>query len=240
MGRAMLKILCVALAAVVSLQATARGNAPGLNRAYADQRPWHLGFSVGIHTQDFAFTHNGYVTADGQSWFMEQPSFSPGFCVTGLVNLRLNTYFSLRFTPGMYFGNRTVKMHDVNSGAREEQDIKSNLVVLPVDVKFSSLRYRNARPYLVAGAMATFDVSRRRSREPLQLNTADFLLTAGFGCDFYLPFFKLCPEIKFCFGLTDVLRHDRPDFKDDPDGYKFTHSLKKLTTQMVVLSFYFE
>lgn len=237
----MLKILCVALAAAVALQAAARSNAPGLNRAYADQRSWHLGFSVGLHTQDFVFTHNGYVTpGDGQSWFMEQPSFSPGFCVTGLVNLRLNTYFSLRFTPGMYFGNRTVIMHDVNSGSREEQDIKSNLVVVPVDVKFSALRYRNARPYLVAGAMATFDVSRRRSREPLQLNTADFLLTAGFGCDFYLPFFKLCPEIKFCFGLTDVLSHDRPDFQDDPDGYKFTHSLKKLTSQMVVLSFYFE
>lgn len=211
-----------------------------LNRPYSDLRPWHLGFSIGLHTQDLRMTHNGFVTETGESWFMEQPDYSPGFCVNGLFDVRLNNWFSVRFTPGMYFGNRVVKMREYNSGEMQQQNIKTNLVVVPVDVKFASQRYHNARPYLVAGAMATFDVSKRRPRDPFQLKSTDFLLTAGFGCDFYLPFFKLCPELKFCFGLTDVLRHERPDFADDPDGYKFTESLKKATTQMVVLTFYFE
>jgi hypothetical protein len=171
---------------------------------------------------------------------MEQPDFSPGFCVNGLIDLRLNTYFSLRFSPGMYFGNRTVRMRDDNNDAWERQDIKSNMVVLPVDLKFASLRYRNYRPYLLTGMMATIDVSKSRPREMLQLKSTDFLLSAGFGCDFYMSYFKLCPEVKFCFGLTDVLKHNRPDFDDNPDGLKFTQSLKKVTTQMVVLTFYFE
>ncbi len=31
------------------------------------------------------------------------------------------------------------------------------------------------------------------------------------GCDIYLPFFKLCPEVRFCFGLKDLWEKDRRD-----------------------------
>ena len=71
-------------------------------------------------------------------------------------------------------------------------------------------------------------------------NTTDFYLTVGLGCDFYLPFFKLNPEIKFCFGLTDLLRHDRPDLDQDPNTFKMTQSLAKVKSNMVVINFYFE
>lgn len=210
-----------------------------LNRPYTDMRRWHLGFSVGVHTQDFRFSHNGYVTADGETWFMEQPSFSPGFCVNGLFSLRLNDYFSVRVTPGMYFGNRVVKMLDTTGGGTVQQDVKSAHVVFPLDIKYSSLRYHNMRPYIVGGVMPAFDVSKKRS-DYLKLKTPDIYLTVGFGCDFYLPYFKLIPEIKFCFGLSDILQHERPDLADDPAKFKYTQSLKKVTSQMVVLTFYFE
>lgn len=210
-----------------------------LNRPYADMRRWHLGFSVGLHTQDIRFTHNGFVTENGESWFMEQPSFSPGFCVNGLVSFRLNDYFSLRLTPGMYFGNREIKMREANSGDMLSQNLKSVYVVVPVDLKFSAQRFRNVRPYLTTGVMPAFDVSKKRS-DYLKLTTTDVYLTVGFGCDFYLPFFKLNPELKFCFGLSDVVQHKRPDLADEPDRLKITQSLKKATSQMVVLTFYFE
>ena len=178
-----------------------------LNRPYADMRRWHLGFSVGVHTQDFNFTHNGLVTDNGEQWFMEQPSFSPGFCVNGLIDYRLNHLFNLRFTPGMYFGNRDVTMREYESGAELRQNVKSAYVVLPVDLKFSGLRLRNSRPYLTAGVM---------------------------------PAIKFIPEVKFCFGLTDVIEHNRPDLEDEPDMLKITHSLKKAVSRMVVFTFYFE
>ena len=210
-----------------------------LNRPYADMRKWHLGFSVGTHTQDLRFSHNGFVTENGETWFMEQPAFSPGFNVTGLAELRLNDYFSARFSPGMYFGNKVVKMYDTTNKVEEQQNVKTSYVVLPFDVKFAGQRYRNARPYVVGGAMATFDVAKKRS-DFLKLKTTDLYLTLGFGCDFYLPYFKLIPEVKFCFGLTDILEHNRPDLSEEPEKMKYTQSLKKVTSQMVVLSFYFE
>lgn len=242
----MSKIRYIALIVVSLVAFVSGGNAEAqrlndkvLNRPYTDMRRWHLGFSVGTHTQDFRFSHNGFVTDDGETWFMEQPSFSPGFCVNGLFSLRLNDYFSVRLTPGMYFGNRVVKMLDTTGGGTVQQDVKSAHVVVPLDIKYSSLRYQNLRPYIVGGVMPAFDVAKKRS-DYLKLNTADVYLTVGFGCDFYLPYFKLIPEIKFCFGLSDILQHDRPDLVDDPAKFKYTQSLKRVTSQMVVLSFYFE
>ena len=86
------------------------------NRPYADLRKWHLGFSVGLFTSDLHFTHNGLefqpVDENGnpagapQLWRAEQPDYQPGFCVNGLFDLRLNNYFSLRLSPGLYFGSR--------------------------------------------------------------------------------------------------------------------------------------
>lgn len=235
-----LRLTMLIATAVIALSAVAQRNDKLLNRPYTDLRRWHLGFSVGVNVMSYGITNNGYITDDGQTWFTEQPEWSPGFCVNGLADLRLSRWFNLRFTPGMYFGNRILRMRDTSNDREEQQNVKSTVIVLPFDLKFSSERVHNARPYLIAGVMGTFDVSKRTRRDYLQFKSSGVMLTAGFGCDFYLPYFKFCPEIKFCFGLGDMLRHKRPDLADDPDRLKFTKSITKATQQMVVLSFYFE
>lgn len=238
-----LRLIAVILTATVILWCPSEASAkPGdklLNRPYADLKRWHLGFSVGAHVQDLSFTHNGYVAPDGQKWVAEVPDFSPGFCVNVLADLRLHKYLNLRVSPGMYFGSKSVEMIDYNSDLRRLQDVKSAYVVVPLDLKISGERMRNVRPYVTTGVMATFDVSKKRS-EALMFNSTDAYLCVGMGVDFYLPFFKLNPEIKFCFGLTDILKHDRPDLTDDPDTFKMTQSLAKVKSNMVVISFYFE
>lgn len=209
------------------------------NRPYADLRRWHLGFSIGASTEDIRFAHNGFITEDGEQWRAEQVNYQPGFMVSGLVELRLNTYFALRFSPGMMFASRDVRFLELETGAEERQSIKSAYVNLHFDLKFASQRVRNARPYIIGGVMPSFDVSKKRN-DFLKLNTADCYLTIGFGCDFYLPYFKFIPEIKFCFGLADILTHDRPELADDPTRFKFTQSITKATSKMICLTFYFE
>lgn len=232
---ALLAAICLAAPA----SAVAQRNDKVLNRPYADMKRIHLGFSVGAFFQDFAFTHNGYITPGGQQWSAQVPDLSPGFCVNVLADLRLHKYFNLRFLPGMYFGGANVKMRDYTSGETMSQNIKTAYVVVPLEMKISGDRFGNTRPYVTLGAMGSFDVSKRRS-EFIQLNTAGAYLTVGLGVDLYMPFFKLNPEIKFCFGLNDMLRHDRPDLIDDPETKKITDSLKKLKSNMCVITFYFE
>ena len=186
-----------------------------------------------------AFSHNGLITAEGEEWYMEQPGFSPGFCVNGLVDMRLNSLMNLRFTPGLYFGNRDITMREYNTGAELRQNVKTTCIVLPVDLKFSGMRYRQSRPYITAGVMPAFNITRSQG-DYLRTVPAELFLTAGFGCDFYLPYFKLVPEVKFCFGITDAVDHDRPDLEDEPDKLKITRSLRKALSRMVVFTFYFE
>ncbi|MEZ3533228.1 MAG: PorT family protein [Muribaculaceae bacterium] len=232
-------IIAVAALIVCAPPAYSKPGDKLLNRPYADLKRWHLGFSVGAHVQDLSFTHNGYVTPEGERWVAEVPDFSPGFCVNVLADLRLHRYFNLRFSPGMYFGSKAVEMIDYNSDQRNRQDVKSAYVTIPLDLKISGDRMRNVRPYVTTGVMGTFDVSKKRS-EALMFSSTDFYLCVGMGVDLYLPFFKLNPEIKFCFGLTDILKHDRPDLTDDPATFKMTQSLEKVKSNMVVISFYFE
>ena len=233
-------IITLLLCAYAAVAGEARDlNDKLLNRPYADMRRWHLGFSIGAHAEDIRFTHNGFITDNGEEWRIEQPDYQPGFCVNGLIDLRLNNYFSLRFSPGMYFGSRDLRMVNITDGATERQNIKSTFVVLPVDLKYAASRYRNCRPYMVTGIMPAFDVAKKRS-DFIKTNVSDFYVSIGFGCDFYLPYFKLNPELKFCFGLSDVLCHDRPDLEDDPGKQKFTQSVRKAVSKMIVLTFYFE
>ncbi len=122
---------------------------------------------------------------------------------------------------------------------RQSQNIKGTYVVLPLEIKCSALRYRNMRPYFTGGVMAAYDVSKDRP-EQLRLKNMNTYLTVGLGCDFYLPFFKLCPEVKFCFGLKNLLEKNRPDLEDNPEMMRFTQSVDKVKDNMVVVTFYFE
>ena len=210
-----------------------------MNRPYADSRAWHLGFSVGMQFQELRFTQSGIIDYDGTQWFVQQPSTSPGFCVNALVDFRLSSMFNLRFNPGLYFGSKTVEMIESSTWEKQRQSIKSAYLVFPFDIKFSSFRYRNSRPYISGGVMPSFDLSANRG-DLLRLKPADLYLTVGLGCDFYLPYFKFIPEIKFCFGLFDIINHDRKDLEDDLVTMRYTNAIKKATSAMVVLTFYFE
>ncbi|MBR5673237.1 MAG: PorT family protein [Muribaculaceae bacterium] len=240
-------IACVLLLLMGCALSHAQDNDMILNRPYADAKPLHFGFSVGMNFQNLAITNNGLITDDGEEWYADIPAHSPGFSVNVLADLRLAEHFNLRVSPGLYFGNKLVRFlnHRGNpewveqSHYKQSQNIKSTYIVVPVDVKMSAKRYHNMRPYFTGGVMYAHDLSKDRS-EQLKLKDADLMLSVGMGCDFYMPFFKLCPEIKFCFGLKNLLDRNRPDLEDNPDLMRFTESVNKVTSNMVVVTFYFE
>lgn len=239
--KALRLILLILLTILCATQAEAKGrfNDKLQNKPYADLRRWHLGFSVGTQTLNLAFTHNGFVSEDGAVWAVEQPDYSPGFCVNGLIDFRLSNNFAFRISPGMYFGNRDLRFLETTSGREERQNLKSTFLVFPFDLKFAANRFGNTRPYVIGGVMPVIDLAKKQN-DFLQLKSSDLYLSVGFGSDFYLPYFKFIPEIKFCFGLKDIIEHNRPDLEDDPNRLVITQSLTKATSKMIVLTFYFE
>lgn len=208
------------------------------NRSYIDQRVWHYGFLVGIHFQDLKLANNGYVTQEGESWFADVPEYSPGFSVGVLGELYLNHYMALRFIPTLYFGDKRVVFREYESGRRHSQNIKSAYVACPVNVKFAAERVNNYRPYVMLGASPTIDLTVKRGRA-VRVKPFDCYLEVGLGCDFYLPYFKLIPELKFGFGLVNILEKKRNDLTDK-SLEKFTESIDRAKGRMIALTFYFE
>ena len=208
------------------------------NQPYGDQRLYHFGITVGLNVQDMILTHSGRITSEGQTWFCEIPNYSPGFNAGLLADLFLNPFMNLRFSPTIHFGDKQFTFREENTGEIFKTVARSNYLTFPVDVKFSSLRISNYRPYFLTGIYTALDLG-IQNNEPILLKPLDYGVQFGVGCDFYLPIVKICPEIRFYFGLTDVMEKNRSDLQDK-DLWKYPEAISKGISRMVVLAFYFE
>lgn len=209
------------------------------NRPYIDERRLHYGFLFGVHMQDIELQNNGFIDpASGEQWYAEIDNYSPGFTVGVLGSLRLNKYLSLRLSPTIHFGQKHAVYHEQKSGADSTQVFKSTYISMPLDLKFAAPRYNNFRPYLIGGINPMVDLTARK-HDALRLKPFDLYLEVGMGCDIYLPFFKLNPELKFCFGLLDIIRKDRSDLIDNT-LMKYTQSVNGGRSRMIVLTLNFE
>ena len=209
------------------------------HRPYLDNRFLHYGFFIGLNMMDMELKNNGYVDpATGQQWFAEVDNFQPGFSVGVLGELRLHKYLGLRLQPTLHFGQKHVVFHEQISGRDSTQNIKSTYISLPVVLKVAAPRYNNFRPYVCVGASPCIDLTARK-HNALLTELFDCYIEIGLGCDIYLPYFKLIPELKFCFGLRDIIVHDRSDLIDQT-LLKYTKGIDRGSSSMIVLSFYFE
>lgn len=208
------------------------------HRPYIDQRRFHYGFLAGLHMQDLELQQNGYKDEAGNQWYADCPSYEPGFSVGILGEMRLNKYFALRLVPTMHFGTKNMTFRNELDGEKQYFTMKSTYISLPIAVKYSAERFNNYRPYLMAGVDPMYDLTIKKQKQ-LLLKPFDCYLEVGFGCDFYTPFFKFIPEIKFCFGLANIINKDRSDITD-PSQLIFTQSVDKGRSKMIVITFHFE
>ena len=208
------------------------------NRPYLDQRRLHYGFFIGLHAQDLEFNNNGFITEEGETWFADVADYSPGFSVGVLAEAYITSNLSARLIPSLYFGQRNIIFHEQHTHQEYRQVMKSTLLAFPLNLKFSAPRFNNHRPFVVAGINPTLSLT-NKDQKALLLQKWDCYMEIGMGCDFYLPFFKLIPELKFCFGLRNLLEKDRSDLIDK-SLLNYTHMLDTSDSKMVMLTFYFE
>ena len=90
----------------------------------------------------------------------------------------------------------------------------------------------------MAGVTPALDLTVKKQKQYLLKNT-DVYLEAGIGCDFYLPFFKFIPEVKFMYGLSNVINKKRTDLTDETQ-HICTQSVNSARSKMIVFTFYFE
>lgn len=212
------------------------------NRPYLDDRVWHYGFLVGFNIQDLSIANTGlpYINSSGRAeyWYADVPEYTPGFSVGILGELKANNWVSVRMIPTMHFGDKRVVFKEQRSGAFVEQYVKSTYLSIPFDLKISAERFNNYRPYVVTGLAPAFDLTVKKGKE-LLVKPTDLMFEIGMGLDLYYPFFKMIPELKFCFGLNNIIESHRTDLTDD-SLLKYSQSIEKAQNSMIVLTLYFE
>ena len=203
----------------------------------ADQRTWHYGFTLGINSYGFAVTPKDPTLVG-----IQVSSFTPGFTVGIIGDLRLNNFFNLRFTPSLNFTERTLLYNDLTTQTRwPDQSIQSTFITLPLYLKYRALWYGRSRPYLIAGGGIDCDLQRSKDVN-VYLKTYSPFIAFGMGCDLYFDFFRLSPEFKFCLGMSNVLTSlDSRNVVDfTPEQKRYTDVISRLTSKVFVLTFNFE
>ncbi|MBQ9202845.1 MAG: PorT family protein [Prevotella sp.] len=248
----MKRFIILSIIACCTVVATAQTDRHVQHKPYIDLRPMHFGILVGMHLQDLELTNIGpNMIADEEGNMQQQEIYcdadrwSPGFSVGVLGELRLHENFTLRVTPTMHFGAKHLTF--VNKLLPDEkglpttktQDLKNTYFSVPLDIKFAAPRWNNYRPYVMAGVNAMFNLT-GSDQDMIRLKRFNTMLEVGMGCDFYLPFFKLIPELKFCFGLNESLDTNHINELRDANLRAYAGSVSSAKSKMVVLTFYFE
>lgn len=223
------------------------------NRPYTDLRQFHLGVIVGTHLQDLEFVNAGprmIDLEDGNGLVeklvsVDQDRWDAGFTVGVLGELRLNTHFQLRIAPTMYFGTRHIVFRNLTDRnalgepTEQAQDLKTAYISCAFDLIAAAPRFNNHRPYVMLGLNPMMNLS-RKNNQFLKLKSSDIFLEVGMGCDFYLPYFKLRPELKFMFGLSNVLDNQHVKDLNDKNLMINANAAREVHSKMVALTFYFE
>lgn len=222
------------------------------NRPYCDLRPFHFGVLVGTHLQDLEFVNSGPITYTDENGnevpttvSVDQDRWDPGFTVGVLGEFRLSTHFQFRIAPTMYFGTRHLTFHNLKQDEEEakqedkKQELKTAYISSAFDIIFSAPRFNNHRTYMMAGFNPMMNLSSNKDGY-MRLKKTDVFLEVGLGCDFYLPYFKLRPELKFMYGLMNTYDKTHSNTIKDKNMLPYTLAAKEAHSKMIALTFYFE
>lgn len=220
-----------------------------------DDKRLHFGFSLGINTLDFNIAN--YPTIGENPKFVPETlpngrqivgtdiiradisKLTPGFTVGIVTNLRLTESLDLRFLPGMSFGERklTYNIPVVSTtGPSDYFSIKSTFLDFPLLIKYKAKRMNNQRPYLIGGVAYRIDISKTGVEDLVRLKPFSSSIETGMGWDTYLQFFRLSTELKFSFGLNNLVDNG----PKAPEPQVYTNALSRLASNMFILSFHFE
>lgn len=153
-----------------------------------------------------------------------------GFQVGVISDLKIFEYLRIRLTPTITFGDRKFNFNVIDNNGQlktESTNIEAIYLETPLELKIQSKRWRDFRPYVIAGGKHAYDLAslkkKRISEEDLLLRveTSDWMYTFGAGFDFYLQYFKFGIEIKSSFSFNNMhIPEPQKPFSNIIDTYK--------------------
>lgn len=229
-----------------------------------DNQKLRFGFKLGLNTSDLVmdnyaslYDNGAYDPSatlfDSLEYYLVDAEYvvkadvtklTPGFTVGMIVNYRLGKYFDLRFIPGLSLASRKVNynipVYQSDNGSVQKLEyytMRSTLLDFPLLVKYKSSRYNNSRHYFIGGVSYRLDIS-KDSDNVIQTKKSRYYVEAGLGLDTYFSFFKLGTEIRFSYGLNNILKTD--DLHTNNQDLAYQQALKSVRPLFMTLIFCFE
>ena len=199
----------------------------------------HYGFYLGINQNDFKVN---YRPSNFPNTIVEiKPTL--GFNVGLIADFRVHKNVNLRFEPGLISNSKTIYFNNsptLNTERDSIREIGSTYLHLPLVFKFSSDRWNNIRPYVLAGVSYDHNFSSNQENSDdnfsgeFRMKTSNFMYELGVGVDIYLSFFKFSPSIRGVFAMNREL------IDDNNSNSPWTSPINIFSTRGVFLNFSFE
>ena len=224
----------ILLLACLCYASVAQNNTPE-NLINYDEQWIHYGFLLGLHSSKYVIRYSDTFTTPAQDTVHSIiPGNLGGFKLGFIANMRLSNYLDFRgsVTIGFYENDLLYRFTD-NTSLRELKD--ATMVEFPLLLKYKSVRRGNLAAYLLGGVKPSFEAAGRGDQgdevEALELRNWDVAIEIGGGLDIYNTFFKFSPELRYSYGLRNMLADERNEF---------SVGLDRLTTQNITLFLTFE
>ena len=235
MKKVLFFIIC--FSTVISVSSQQRRNVNNLPTF--DEPRIHYGFYLGLNQNDFKVN---YRPSNFPSTIVEiKPT--TGFNVGLIADLRLHKNINLRFEPGLISNSKTIYFNNSSALLTERDSVReigSTYLHLPLVFKFSTDRWNNVRPYVIAGVSYDHNFSSNQDNSDdnfsgeFRMKTSNFMYEFGIGVDVYLSFFKFSPSIRGVFAMNREL------IDDNNGNSPWTSPINIFSTRGVFLNFAFE
>lgn len=235
----MKQLIVASLIILSSISLVAQRNIVQNLNGFDEHKKYHFGFYFGANSMGANIQLNqGIFTND--TIYSVNLKAKTGFNLGVIVDLHLGPYFDIRsLFPTLSFGQRDFEYRvktNTNEIFTDIRSIESTYLSFPAEIKYKSKRYGNFRIYLIAGGEIGNDLVSQKNadindKSIVRLQRWNYGYSYGFGCEFFLEFFKFAPQIKWTKGLNNILIND---------GTPFTNIIDKVNSKLVLVSFTFE
>jgi hypothetical protein len=196
----------------VNQQANAQRRNSAINLPTYDERWLHYGFIIGLHTSGYRVRYNELFTSaamDSVHSIVTPSNF--GFSLGFIVNFRLAQYLDFRILPKVSFYENRLEYNYTNR-PQKIVPVENTIVEVPLVLKFKSQRRLNNRMYIVGGITPSIEATGKRQDvdddDRLFLTNTNLAIEIGIGTDIYYELFKFSPEIRYSFGLRNLLGNE--------------------------------
>lgn len=218
--RSILTSLCaLAISSIALAQRDIPENLPKFDKKFV-----HFGFQLGLSNNGFSVDPD---LTRGDSLISLEVQSQPGFIIHVVSELHFGPYIGLRFTPGIAFAARDLNYFYYGKEgpipSPVVRTIESTFIEAPLLLKYRSKRVNNFASYIFTGFNWGIDLASQQFVDNtvdekgeflVKLKRSNYHVEMGVGFDFFLEYFKFSPEIKYSYGINNIIVQDRTKFAD--------------------------